>query len=67
MCDQFHNDDYDDDDGNGDECNNDDDDDDDGNGDYDIQPSVSCLNQRTLGGGKARILHAKLALVVNIV
>ena len=26
MCDQFHNDDYDDDDGNGDECNNDDDD-----------------------------------------
>ena len=44
-----------------------DDDDDDGNGDDDIQPSVSCLNQRTLGGGKARILHAKLALVVNIV
>ena len=42
-------------------------DDDDGNGDDDIQPSVSCLNQRTLGGGKARILHAKLALVVNIV
>ena len=43
------------------------DDDDDGNSVDDIQPSVSCLNQRTLGGGKARILHAKLALVVNIV
>ena len=38
------------------ECNNNDD-----------QPSVSCLNQRTLGGGKARILQERLVLVVKIV
>ena len=45
-------------------------DDDHGNGDgynNDDQPSVSCLNQRTLGGGKARILQERLVLVVKIV
>ena len=43
-------------------------DDDHGNGDgynNDDQPSVSCLNQRTLGGGKARILQERLVLVVE--
>ena len=41
-------------------------DDDHGNGDgynNDDQPSVSCLNQRTLGGGKARILQERLVLL----
>ena len=33
----------------------------------DDRPSVSCLNQRTLGGGKARILHERLVLVVKFV
>ena len=37
------------------ECNNNDD-----------QPSVSCLNQRTLGGGKARILQERLVLSSNL-
>ena len=30
---------------------------------YNQKPSVSCLNQRTVGGGKARILQDKLVLV----
>ena len=33
----------------------------------DDRPSVSCLNQRTLGGGKARILQERLVLVVKFV
>ena len=41
----------------------DDDDDDHVYHHYNQKPSVSCLNQRTVGGGKARILQDKLVLV----
>ena len=44
-------------------CIIDDDDDDDHVYHYNQKPSVSCLNQRTVGGGKARILQDKLVLV----